>query len=159
VSPVADTLAYCLMPNHVHFFVEIRQDIQVPESSRYNVSQYVSKQYSNLFSSYSQAFNKQQKRFGSLFDHTFRRKLIDSDAYFTNLIIYIHRNPVEHQFVKDISNWKYSSYNLISRASDSFVEKEKVVAWFGGLDEFNRVHRVELPAQLREVETFVTIMV
>jgi len=48
VPPVADTYAYCLIPNHIHFSVEIKEQINIPIGSRYSVSQYVSKQFSNL---------------------------------------------------------------------------------------------------------------
>ena len=150
VSPVADTLAYCLMPNHVHLFVEIRQDIQLPAGSKYEMSKFVSKQFGNLFSSYSQAFNKQQRRFGNLFMSNFRRKVVDNDNYFTNLILYIHLNPVRHGFVDYTSKWKYSSYNLIDSPFDSFVEKDKVLAWFNGSDEFNRAHAHGTAGQLPE---------
>jgi putative transposase len=145
ISPVADTLAYCLMPNHVHFFIEVKLNITIPETSRLNTTQYVSKQFANLFSSYSQAFNKQQKRFGNLFNSSFRRKCIDSDQYFTNLIKYIHRNPLDHGFVKDVSDWKYSSFGEISLQGSSFIDGPKVTSWFGGREQFIREHQTARP--------------
>jgi hypothetical protein len=62
IDPVAETYSYCLMPNHIHFFIAVRQTITLPENSKYSPPQFISKQFSNLFSSYSQAFNKQQGR-------------------------------------------------------------------------------------------------
>lgn len=53
-----------MMPNHIHFFIGVRQRIILPENSKYTDQQFISKQFSNLFSSYSQAFNKQQRRMG-----------------------------------------------------------------------------------------------
>ena len=32
IPSVADTLAYCLMPNHIHLMVKIKQESQLPES-------------------------------------------------------------------------------------------------------------------------------
>ncbi|HEA31502.1 MAG TPA: hypothetical protein ENH91_16170 [Leeuwenhoekiella sp.] len=69
INPVASTLSYCLMPNHFHFLVRIKNDV-----SKEKLEGHVSKQFSNLFSSYTQAFNKQQKRKGSLFMKNFKRK-------------------------------------------------------------------------------------
>jgi len=74
-------------------------------------SKYLSKQFSNLFSSYTQAFNKQQRRRGSLFIPNFERKHIDSDEYFRQLIHYIHFHPVHHGFVDDLRDWKHSSFD------------------------------------------------
>lgn len=31
ISPVADTFCYCLMPNHFHFLVRIKSDIELVE--------------------------------------------------------------------------------------------------------------------------------
>ena len=64
ISPIAETYAYCLMSNHIHFLVEVKNQIPIPENTRYSEGQFVSKLFSNLFSSYSQAFNKQQRRLG-----------------------------------------------------------------------------------------------
>ena len=123
ISPIADTFAYCLMPNHFHIAIRIKSEQELNkllESSKkqqffesLKLSKYeyfISKQFSNLFSSYTQAFNKQQNRRGSLFIPNFSRKLIDSEKYFKQIIHYIHFNPVHHKFVKDLRDWKYSSF-------------------------------------------------
>lgn len=78
ISPVAETYAYCLMPNHFHLVVRIRKrevieelirnklvtnTSKVPNFGSVNVTndeieKFLSKQFSNLFSSYTQSFNK-----------------------------------------------------------------------------------------------------
>jgi putative transposase len=88
----------------VHFLVQINQHINIPERSKLTASHFVSKQFSNLFSSCAQAFNKQQKRMGNLFISNFKRRKITSEEYLTNVIKYIHLNAVTHGLVKDISN-------------------------------------------------------
>jgi putative transposase len=143
IDPVADTYVYCLMPNHIHFLIEVKERINLPENCKYTVSQYVSKQFSNLFSSYSQAFNKQQKRMGNLFISNFKRKRIDSDEYQSRLIQYIHLNPVHHGFVKNNRNWKFSSYNIICSDGETFLAREKVLKLFGGVEGFKMYHSKE----------------
>lgn len=140
IDPVADTYVYCLMPNHLHFFIEVKRNIDLPKGSGDNIGGYVSKRFSNLFSSYAQAFNKQQGRQGSLFRGRFRRQSIDSDEYITRLIRYIHLNPVHHGFVKDFSKWKYSSYNELCSHLPTKLARDKVINWFGNLDEFKTAH-------------------
>jgi hypothetical protein len=120
--------------------VEIKQEINIPNGSRYSASQYVSKQFSNLFSSYAQAFNKQQRRMGNLFISNFKRRKINSDDYLTNVIKYIHLNPVTSGLVKEISEWKFSSYNAICSKQETFLAREEVLAWFGGIEGFRRAH-------------------
>lgn len=48
-------VAYCLMPNHYHFLLHPQED------------GVLSRFIQRLFNSYTQAFNKQQKRSGTLF--------------------------------------------------------------------------------------------
>lgn len=83
-SPIAATYAYCLMPNHIHFLIRIRsveevrikfsfEDIK-PFGKFETFQKLVSKQFSNLYSSYAQAFNKMYNRKGSLFTPNFKRK-------------------------------------------------------------------------------------
>jgi len=144
IVPVADTYSYCLMSNHLHLLVEIKSEIALPENSKYSKGQFISKQFSNLFSSYSQAFNKQQNRMGNLFISNFKRKKIDSDEYLTRTIQYIHNNPVKHGVVKCPSKWKFSSYNSLVSDRETFLRKEKVIEWFGNLEEFKKAHAAEL---------------
>lgn len=80
------------------------------EERQLRLSYLLSKQFSNFFSSYSQSFNKVYQRRGSLFLKNFKRKLIDSEAYLFQLIIYIHTNPVKHGFTSNLSDWEWSSY-------------------------------------------------
>jgi putative transposase len=132
ISPIAETYAHCLMSNHIHFLVEVKRQIAIPENTRYSDSQFVSRRFANLFSSYSQAFNKQQKRMGNLFISKFKRSKVDRDEYLTNVIKYIHLNPVKHGAVKNVWQWKFSSYNVLCSEGKSFLAKEK--RWNGVVD-------------------------
>jgi len=100
---------------------QIPKPLRFPKPERFhesfegkNLSVLISKQFSNLFNSYAKSFNKQQNRRGNLFEQKFKRKHINSEEYFRQLIHYIHFNPVHHQFVEDLRNWKYSSFESFS---------------------------------------------
>lgn len=154
ILPIADTLAYCLMPNHFHLLICIKneKDIVVAMDGKsllnkyYStessidrekiIGQYISKQFANLFSSYTQAFNKVYGRMGSLFMKNFKRKLVDSEEYLKDLIIYIHQNPVKHGFVFNPVDWKYSSYGKILSDKETFLLKNEVIELFGDVDNF-----------------------
>lgn len=128
IPAVADTLAWCLMPNHLHLLVRIKSEATLTEffknkykleqdltglagESKKDLSGLVILQFSHLFNAYTKAYNKVYKRRGSLFTRAFRRKEITSDSYFTSIIHYIHHNPVHHGFVKHIQDWRWSSYH------------------------------------------------
>jgi len=143
ISPVAETYAYCLMPNHFHLVVRIRKREVIEELIRkkdnstssnssttsskvwnfgrgqeivedVDIEKFLSKQFANFFSSYTQSFNKMYKRMGSLFIKNFKREIIADKTHFINAIIYTHRNPIHHGFCNLFTGWGYSSYNETS---------------------------------------------
>ncbi len=153
ISPIADTFAYCLMPNHFHLAVRIKPLTQLSKSfklleSSKPVEYFISKQFSNLFSSYAQAFNKQQKRRGSLFIPNFERKQIDSNTYFRELIHYIHFNPVHHGFVKDLRDWKYTSFESFFSEKATRIARDEVISWFDNKQNFWDFHQKEIDEKM-----------
>jgi len=160
ISPYVDTFAYCLLPNHFHLAVRIKELQQLQQLSKSSkllessVSNFLSKQFSNFFSCYTQSFNKQQIRRGGLFEQKFRRKLIETDEYFKNLIHYIHYNPVHHGFVEDLRDWKFSSYQQLSNSNNNnnnnfpkvlkLLESSEVLNWFNNdINEFIEFHKIK----------------
>jgi putative transposase len=156
--PVAETFAYCIMPNHFHILTrnkdedviiqlfadtlgwkKVFQSGNLSDKEKY-ISNYTSKQLSNLFSSYAQAYNRMYNRRGSLFIKNFKRKKIHDKNYFIKVVNYIHFNPVIHGFVDKPSEWKYSSYNAIVSNKKTMVERGKVLEWFGGILNFMDCH-------------------
>ncbi len=76
IDAIADTVAWCLMPNHFHLLVKIKNEESLLQTfSKFEtLEKLLSKKFSNLFSSYTQAFNKLYQRRGSLFIKNFKRK-------------------------------------------------------------------------------------
>lgn len=169
ISPIAETYAYCLMPNHFHLVVRIRKrrvieelilnknkenfskvsnfrkvsdsEIEVSDSE---IEKYLSKQFSNLFSCYTQSYNKMYHRMGSLFIKNFKRDPIRNKKHFLNLVIYIHRNPIHHGFRKNYNQWEFSSYNEIVDGVCDHIEIAKLFKMTDGLESFEEIHRLAL---------------
>lgn len=104
------------MTNHIHFLVRVKEEYFLSESfpkfqtlEKVKKSYFISKQFANLFSSYTQSYNKMYQRNGSLFLKNFRRIRINTEQYLKQAIIYIHLNPVKHEFVDSLEEWKYPS--------------------------------------------------
>lgn len=164
ISPIAETYAYCLLPNHFHLVVRIRRKEVMEELIRSkNISKvqnfgnveriemieqpvnqqieyYLSKQFANLFSCYTQSFNKVNKRKGSLFLKNFRRELIDNKDYFMNAVIYTHRNPLHHAFCDRYNDWSYTSFCEIKEQNSRLIEIDKLLRMFGGKESFIDLH-------------------
>jgi putative transposase len=60
IVPVADTFAYCLLRNHFHIGVRIKEDL----TGLKNPGQ----QFSNFFNAYSKGLNRAYGRTGSVFE-------------------------------------------------------------------------------------------
>ena len=71
---------------------------------------------------------------------SFKTVLVDKESYFTQLVFYIHRNPVHHGLINKIEQWKHSSYVKIITEQSSLIKKNMVLDWFGGVDEFKKYH-------------------
>jgi REP element-mobilizing transposase RayT len=155
IPPIADTFAYCLLPNHFHFMIRVKerdklleffkdknpQGFQNPEGLGSEISNMISHQFGTFLNSYTKAYNKYYDRKGSLFRNTFKRKPITYDSYYTQLIRYIHLNPIKHGFVDQPHDWVHSSYRSMLSSKKTLLKRKVVIDWFGGKDEFVRVHR------------------
>lgn len=151
LNPVFDTFAYCLMPNHFHLAVRVKTEeelLRVKTILRLNestdVARFVSKQLSNFFSSYTQAFNKQQCRKGTSFRKPFKSKEIDCNNYFKQLIQYIHLNPVHHGFADYPQDWIYSSYESLLADIPTHLMRKEIFDWFLDREGFCECHKKDI---------------
>jgi len=142
--PWMDVLAYCLIPNHFHLLITVKniEDIRLTHSQHkaLNVSD-LSKVFSNFFNSYSKSFNKAHNRHGKLFLLPFKRIVVNNERLFNYLICYIHRNPIHHGLVNDYNEWEFSSYNAILSDKPTHIKRKDIIAMFGSKEEFLSFHQ------------------
>ncbi len=153
IKPYADILAYCLMPNHFHLMVLVKE-VELPKISEcFAQSEALAYRSINqsigiMLRSYTIAINKQENRSGALF-----RKQTKSDcvncpkgvlASFINndgvteiiqalpelqypqiCFNYIHLNPVKARLVHKAEDWAFSSAGFyIGIRNDELVNME-----------------------------------
>lgn len=146
IEPVADTYAWCLLKNHFHILVRIREKVEIQQNElTYTTTEKPkiidpSRQFSHLFNAYTQAVNKRHNRTGSLFETTFERKLINLEKYFQQLIFYIHNNPVHHGFVKHMNLYPWSSYETVISNKPTKLKREEVIGLFGSIEDYLFYH-------------------
>lgn len=153
IHPIAETYCYCLMPNHFHFLIKIREEQFLIDYFKNqtranlnlqgfeNLAGLISKQFGDFFNAYAKAFNKQQNRKGSLFMKNFKRIKIEEEYYLKKLVHYIHFNPVEAGLCKEPNDWKFSSYQSLISNGKSLINKEEVISWFDNLVNFKYLHQ------------------
>ena len=89
--------AYCWMKNHVHMALQVKD-------------QSLSKLMQNVSQRYTHWFNKRYDRVGHLFQGRYKAILVDKDAYLSELIRYIHLNPVRANIVTAPIDYLSSSH-------------------------------------------------
>ncbi|UXP31498.1 hypothetical protein N6H18_14190 [Reichenbachiella agarivorans] len=167
IEPVAETYAYCLMPNHFHALIRVYSDLEIANNLSLtnkdltgfkNLSGLISKQFSNLFNSYTKAVNKQLDRQGSLFNRPFKSKEITNNDYLTKVIHYlsvrkagIHHNPIHHRFCKQYDDWPHSSYQAMISDAPTKLQRKEVIEWFGSTAAFKSFHQENIiyPDQIK----------
>ncbi len=161
ITPFADILAWCLMPNHFHLMVytnktTINHSEQVTESRQLTLTRERSfnESISILLRSYTRAINKQENKTGSLFQHRTKAICLTdvsgvSPAWFQSkygTIInisdpekeypqacfnYIHQNPANAGLTNNAMNWKYSSFSDFSGIRDGKLINRQRAKEFG----------------------------
>lgn len=145
LDPVAETYAFCLLPNHFHLLIRTKAfatSIEVSpagETSKKKANP-VSLAFQRLFTAYSQAINIQQHRTGSLFQKPYKRLEIKSAKQLANLVHYIHTNPQRHHIIDDFRQYPWSSYERITIDRPSKLKKEEVLAWFKNKENYLNYH-------------------
>ncbi len=123
--------AYCWMKNHVHMALQV-QDIPL------------SKLMQNISQRYTQWSNKRYDRVGHVFQGRYKAVLVDSDAYLTELIRYIHLNPVRSKIITDPLDYPLSSHA-------AYAGKTRPPDWLHidrGLRQFGKTEPVARAAYL-----------
>ena len=136
INPIAETYAWCLMKNHFHFLIRIKDVDNIVVEKKILPSQSIS----NLCNAYTKAFNKMYHRHGALFERPFRRKQINFDTYFQNVIIYIHNNPVHHKICEHPLQYPWSSYLTCISEKPTKLQRKEVLSIFDDVDNFKFVH-------------------
>ena len=92
-------LAYCIMGNHAHILIKTEN---VDEMSKY---------MKKVNTSYALYYNKKNMREGYVFKNRFFSQQIEDKKHLFSCIVYIHKNPVKANIVRNMESYKFSSYN------------------------------------------------
>jgi len=171
IEPIADTFAYCLMPNHFHILIRIKEQNEIGYLSKDNINRedaiekwkiyfpeetggrFLKKpkpgyMFQHFFNAYSRQFNLKTTRINSLFKKEYERKLVDNEKYLINLIVYINNNPVHHGFVKHAMEYKWSSFNTILSESETKVKRNQIIQLFDDIENFMYLHESKQDMEL-----------
>jgi REP-associated tyrosine transposase len=158
ISPIADTYAWNLLPNHFHFIIKIKQQSQIlswlatlPADTititekhfleDLDVNRLTEMTFKRLFTSYAMAYNKMYQRSGNLFYRTFKRIEILKESDFTHSIVYVHANALKHKLVREFTSHPWTSFHSIISNKPTNLLRDEVIDWFGSKEKFVKVHK------------------
>ena len=134
---LVDILAFCLMPNHIHFLLKQLQDN--------GISKFMAK----ITNSFSHYFNIKQERVGHLFQGNFKAVRIESDEQLTHVSRYIHLNPVTSYLMNfdQLQAYEYSSYPEYVGKKMRFCNTNLVLEYFKNKDEYKKFVKDQIDYQ------------
>ncbi|PCH49679.1 MAG: transposase [Flavobacteriaceae bacterium] len=134
--PIAEIYSYCLLSNHFHLIIKIKEENELPSSIKLHQA------FSNLFNAYTKAFNKKYNRTGSLFQKHPKRIKITNESYLKNLIVYVNTNP-DHHSISSFPTYKFSSYKALISNQPTLIKREEVINMFNDKENFIVVHHAK----------------
>lgn len=115
-------LAWSLLDNHAHILLK---------SGPRGLSQFMRR----FLTGYAVAYNLRHRRHGHLFQNRFKSIVCDEDAYFQELVRYIHLNPLRAGLVKDVKGLERYPWcghgAVIGKVSYPWQDRGYVLSWFG----------------------------
>lgn len=170
IEPVAETFAWALMPNHVHFLIKPKANICYKYSNadgcfdadRFNEIKWetmdlsaienpdnvkvpkVEKHLSHLFNAYARHFNTKYQYRGTLFERPFKRKYINNIHYLRRVVLYIHNNPIHHGFCSHPVEYPWTSYLSCLSLKPTKLKRKEVAGWFTDQGQFKAQHDEKL---------------
>lgn len=149
-EPMIGILAYCIMPNHVHFLIQPKKLNSLSDFMR------------NFQHSYSKYFNTKNNRTGSVFQSMFKVVHVESEEQLLHVSRYIHLNPSSSYLIKieSLESYKWSSLEdyLSNEGKDSFfVDTKLVLSYFKSREDYKRFifDQAEYQRQLEKIKHLV----
>ncbi len=129
--------AWALIPNHAHFLFRTGS---IPLATLMQ----------RLLTGYAIYFNRIHKRSGQLFQNRYKSILCQEDTYLTELVRYIHSNPIRAGLVRsleELGKYPYCGHSvLLGNKKRAWQDTDHVLCYFG--EQRNRA--------IGQYETFVS---
>jgi REP element-mobilizing transposase RayT len=111
--------SYCLMTNHFHLLIERQVDT-------------IGHIMLRVLTGYSQYYNRKYRKVGHVFQGRHKAILCQSDRYLSELVRYIHLNPVRAKMVRKAEAYAYSSQHAyLGTQPVGIVDVDPVLRLFG----------------------------
>lgn len=118
--------AWALMTNHAHILLRSGTDG-------------ISKFMRRFLTGYAITYNLRHNRHGHLFQNRYKSIICDENTYFTELVRYIHLNPLRSGMVATISEldrYRYCGHSVIvGKTQYDWQDSDYTLKWFGNKEK------------------------
>jgi len=115
--------AWALLTNHAHLLLASGSQ-GLPSFMR------------RLLTGYAVYYNLRHRRHGHLFQNRYKSIVCDAESYLTELVRYIHLNPLRVNLVKDLSElerYPYCGHGVITgKVVHEWQDRDYILSYFGG---------------------------
>lgn len=128
-ATLIDILAFCIMPNHLHFLLKQKKNKGVSEFMR------------KFQDSYAKYFNTKYDRIGGLFQSMFKAVHIETNEQFLHVSRYIHLNPVSAYLIEigQLTNYPWSSFpEYINKEFRQFTNTKPILSFFKNRKDYKK---------------------
>ncbi len=113
---------WALLPNHAHLLLR---------SGPAGLPRFMGR----FLTGYAITFNRRHKRVGHLFQNRYKSIVCEEDAYFQQLVRYIHLNPLRAKLVADLralNRYPWCGHaTVVGRIPRAWQDRQTVLGWFG----------------------------
>jgi REP element-mobilizing transposase RayT len=114
--------AWALMSNHAHVLLR-------------SGPQGLAKFMRRFLTGYAVGYNLRHRRYGHVFQNRYKSIVCDADSYFSELVRYIHLNPLRVKLVGDLrelERYRYCGHGVIlGTIRNDWQDRDEVLAQFG----------------------------
>src|SRR3989338_9311854 len=112
-EPLVAIVAFCVNPNHFHFILK-----QLTDGG-------IAKFMQKTLGGYTYYFNQKHERSGSLFQGTFKSKLVNGEGYFRKIFGYVNQNYLVHDIPKNKTHFVFASDKEYNTGLFDFIDKDE----------------------------------
>jgi REP element-mobilizing transposase RayT len=114
--------AWALLSNHAHILLS---------SGPLGLAKFMRR----FLTGYAVSYNLRHHRHGHVFQNRYKSIVCDGDSYFTELVRYIHLNPLRVKLVKDLKGLEHYPYcghgAILGTVKNDWQDRHSVLAQFG----------------------------
>lgn len=103
-------LSFVIMNNHFHLLLKTTKIAVITPIM------------ASLLTTYAMFHNRKHNKVGYVFQGRYKSMIVESDDYLTQLVWYIHNNPVRAELVESAEEYPFSSLKSYLNNDDSLVD-------------------------------------